>query len=31
MEEDEIAQIVVCQLLDMINNLRKELEQEKRA
>jgi hypothetical protein len=31
LEEDEVAQIVVYQLLDTIDNLRKELEQEKRA
>jgi hypothetical protein len=31
MEEDEVAQIVVRQLLDTINDLRKDLEQEKRA
>jgi FtsZ-binding cell division protein ZapB len=31
LEENEVAQIVVRQLLDTINNLRKELEQEKRA
>jgi hypothetical protein len=31
MEEDEVAQIVVHQLLDMIDDLRKDLEQEKRA
>jgi hypothetical protein len=31
MEEDEVAQIMVCQLLDTIDDLRKDLEQEKRA
>jgi hypothetical protein len=31
MEEDKVAQIVVCQLLNTIDDLRKELEQEKRA
>jgi hypothetical protein len=31
MEEDEVAQIVVRRLLDTINNLKEELEKEKRA
>jgi hypothetical protein len=31
MEEDEVAQIVVCRLLGMIDDLKEELEKEKRA
>jgi hypothetical protein len=31
MEEDEVAQIVVCRLLNTINDLREDLEKEKRA
>jgi hypothetical protein len=31
MEEDEVVQIIVCRLLDMIDNLREDLEKEKRA
>jgi hypothetical protein len=31
MEEDKIAQVVVCQLLDTIDGLQAELEREKRA
>jgi hypothetical protein len=31
MEDDRIAQIVICQLLDMINGLQADLDKEKRA
>jgi hypothetical protein len=31
MEEDEVVQIIICRLLDTIDNLREDLEKEKRA